>query len=194
MRYRFRDLIPVWTLIAVNTVVFIITTASPSTRDFLALTNPVNGNKYWTILSAIFVHANFFHILFNMLTLYFFGAFCLQLIGVWRFLAVYFVGGIVGNILFLLIGPTFSEVLGASGAIFAVGGVLVVMRPNLRVYLYFVLPLPLWVVIIFGFLLTAFNSGTAWQAHLGGLVVGAIAGWIFRMKKRQRLPAVYYRW
>jgi len=139
------------------------------------------------------VHANFSHIFFNMLTLYFFGTFCLQLIDNKWFLIVYFIGGIFGNILFLLIGPVYSAVVGASGAIYAIGGVLVMMRPTLRVYPYFLVPIPLWVVIIIGFLLTALSGGVAWQAHLGGLIVGLIAGFFFRQRERRRLRPGSYR-
>jgi membrane associated rhomboid family serine protease len=141
----------------------------------------------------MFVHANIFHILFNMLTLYFFGVFCLQLIDIKWFFVVYFIGGIFGNILFLLIGPTYSAVVGASGAIFAIGGVLVMMRPTQRVYLYFLVPMPLWAGIIIGFVILAFTPGVAWQAHLGGMIVGLIAGYFFRQRERQRLKPGYYR-
>ncbi len=189
MRYSYRSSTSIWVLIAINIFIFVITTISPDMEYYLALTKPITDSNYWTILTAMFVHANFFHIFFNMLTLYFFGTFCLQLIDTKRFLAVYFIGGIVGNILFLIIGPTNSAVVGASGAIYAIGGVLVMMRPTLRVYLYFLVPMPLWVVIILGFLITAFSGGVAWQAHLGGLVVGLIAGFFFRRIERQRLGA-----
>jgi len=194
MRYSYRSSAPVWTLIAINTFVFIITTISPDIGGFLALTKPIFGFNYWSILTAMFVHANFSHIFFNMLTLYFFGIFCLQLIDSKWFLVVYFIGGIFGNILFLLIGSAYSVVAGASGAIYAIGGVLVMMRPTLRVYLYFLVPMPLWVVIIIGFLLTAFSGGVAWQAHLGGLIVGLIAGFFLRRRERQSLGPGYYRW
>lgn len=192
MRYNFRSPKTVWILIAINTSVFIATTIRPGIVDHLSLTKPIIDSNYWTILTAMFVHANFLHILFNMLTLYFFGIFCLTLIDYKQFLWVYFIGGIFGNILFLLIGPSYSSVVGASGAIFAIGGVLVMMRPMQRIYLYFVVPMPLWVAIIFGFLLTAFSSGVAWQAHLGGLMVGLIAGFLFRQRERRRLKLGYY--
>ena len=78
-----------------------------------------------------------------MLTLYFFGTFCLQLIDAKWFWVVYLVGGIGGNFLFLPLGPSDSLVAEASGAIYAIGGVLIVMRPTLRVYLYFIIPMPL---------------------------------------------------
>ena len=193
MRYQYRSSTPVWALIAINIFVFIITTIRPDIVDYLALTRPIFGSNYWTIVTAMFVHVNFLHIFFNMLTLYFFGIFCLQLIDDKWFLVVYFIGGILGNVLFLLIGPIYSAVVGASGAIFAIGGILVMMRPTLRVQLYFLVPMPLWVGIIIGFLLTAFSGGVAWQAHLGGLVVGLIAGFFFRQRERRRLRPGYYR-
>ena len=193
MRYRYGSSAPVWALIATNVVVFIMTTARPDIGNYLAVTKPIIDSHYWTILTAMFVHANFSHILLNMLTFYFFGTTCLQLIDSKWFLLVYFVGGIVGNILFLLIGPMYSAAVGASGAIFAIGGVLAVMRPKLRVYLYFLIPMPLWLGIVIGFVLTAFVAGVAWQAHLGGLVVGLIVGFFLRNRERQGLRPSYYR-
>jgi membrane associated rhomboid family serine protease len=194
VRYSYRSSRPVWTLIGINFFVFVITTIRPDIGDYLLLTKPIFDSSYWTIVTAMFVHANFLHIFFNMLTLYFFGTFCLQLIDTKWFLVVYILGGISGNILFLLIGPENSAVVGASGAIYAIGGVLVMMRPSLRVYLYFLIPMPLWVVIILGFVITAFSGGVAWQAHLGGLIVGLIAGFLFRRRERQRVRPGYYRW
>ncbi len=66
-----------------------------------------------------------------MLTLYFFGTYLYRLIGEGKFLILYFGGGILGNILFILLGPPFSIAVGASGAIFALGGALTMMRPKL---------------------------------------------------------------
>ena len=191
MRYRNSAL--VWAIVAVNVAVFIMTTARPDIANYLAVTKPIYQGHYWTILTAMFVHADFSHILLNMLTLYFFGTLCLQLIDKKWFLLVYFVGGIVGNLLFLLIGPMYSAAVGASGAIFALGGVLAMMRPKLRVYLYFLIPMPLWLGIIIGFLLTAFVAGIAWQAHLGGLAVGLIVGFILRRRERRGANPGYYR-
>ena len=182
-----------WVLIAINTLVFIITTIRPSIGDSLALTKPFINSNYWTILTAMFVHANFLHIFGNMLTLYFFGMFCLQLIDDKWFWVVYFIGGIFGNILYLLIGPTNSAVVGASGAIFAIGGIIAMMRPTQKVLLYFIIPMPLWVAIGIAFVLTVFIPGVAWQAHLGGLIVGLIVGFFFRQRERQRLASGYYR-
>ncbi len=98
-----------------------------------------------------------------------------------KFLIVYFGGGILGNILFVLLAPSFHIAVGASGAIFALGGALSVMRPKLRVFIFPIpVPIPLWVAVIGGFLIISLFPHVAWQAHLGGLVFGLIAGYSLR--------------
>ena len=70
MRYQYRSSTPVWALVAANIFVFIITAIRPGIMDYLALTKPIFGSNYWAIVTAMFAHANIFHILFNMLILY----------------------------------------------------------------------------------------------------------------------------
>jgi membrane associated rhomboid family serine protease len=193
MGYNFRRYRSVWILIIINTLVFIVTSMRPDIGNSLALAKPFISSDYWTILTAMFVHANILHLLANMLTLYFFGIFCLQLIDEKWFWVVYLVGGIFGNLLFLLIGPANSAVVGASGAIFAIGGVIAMMRPTQKVSLYFIIPMPLWVGIALAFVLTVIIPGVAWQAHLGGLIVGLIAGFFFRQREWRRLTSGNYR-
>jgi membrane associated rhomboid family serine protease len=143
-------------------------------------------SRPWTVISAMFIHADFGHIFGNMITLYFFGTFLVRLIGSNWFVSLYFVGGIAGNLLYVLLGSSLSLVIGASGAIFAVAGALVVMMPRLTVRLFFLFPMPLWVVILVFFVGWSFIPGLniAWQAHLGGLAVGLIAGFFFRRRIR----------
>jgi len=139
----------------------------------------------WTIVTSMFLHGGFGHIFGNMLTLFFFGSYLSRLVGDNKFLIVYFGGGILGSILFILLAHPFSTAIGASGAVYAVAGALVMLRPRLKVLLYFIVPMPLWVVIIVFFVLFSFIPGVAWQAHLGGLAVGLVSGYFFR--KRERL-------
>jgi len=89
------------------------------------------GQQPWTLLTYMFLHASIWHILFNMLTLYFFGTFAVALVGETAFLTTYFVGGIMGGLVFLLFSfiplPYFQDtqyaaVVGASGAIYAWAG------------------------------------------------------------------------
>ncbi len=101
---------------------------------------------------------------------------------------IFFLGGIWGNVFYMLLGNPFSVVIGASGAVFAIGGALTVLRPNLRVVVFPIpAPLPLWIAVLGIFLIISIFPNVAWQAHLGGLLLGLIAGYIFRKGKRYLL-------
>ena len=105
---------------------------------------------------------------------------------------IYFIGGLAGNLLYPLDWAAKFLAFGASGAVYAIAGTLVVLMPDLRVALWGIIPMPLWVfaIIFLGLLSsTAFcRANIAWQAHLGGLAVGLIAGLIF---KRQMRHVIY---
>jgi uncharacterized protein len=146
----------------------------------------------WSVVTSIFLHSpfpDFTHILFNMLVLYFFGNFLIGLIGNVRFLIVFLLGGIAGNLLFMLLNVPYSLVIGASGALFAVEGALVVLRPRLPVMIFPIpVNIPLWGAVIGAFLLTFIASGNiAWEAHLGGLAFGLLAGLFFRYREIGRI-------
>ena len=179
---------PIGFLIVVNLILYLATSIRPelfinlfglSRWSFLA--------QPWAIITNMFIHSPFpsiGHILANMLTLYFFGSYLTRLVGEKNFLVVYFLGGILGNILYLLLASPFSIAIGASGAVFAVGGALTVLRPKLTVFIIPIpVPIPLWIAVIGGFLILSFMPFVAWQAHFGGLVLGLAAGLLF---KRQR--------
>jgi membrane associated rhomboid family serine protease len=177
-------------LIAINFVVFIATMINGRLIDNLGLSPSLFTQRPWTILTSMFVHEGFGHIFGNMLTLYFFGVFLYRLVGQNRFLLLYFGGGLLGNVLFLLLNMSSGiPVVGASGAVYAIAGALVVMMPRLPVRLYFIIPVPLWVVVLVFFVLWSFIPGVAWQAHIGGLAAGLVAGYFFRRGRRR----YYYR-
>jgi len=145
----------------------------------------------WTIVTNLFMHGGIWHILFNMITLYFFGTFLIRLVGTRDFLIIYFLGGIAGNLVFMLFAylnfltSPYSIVIGASGAIFSLGGALAVLTPRLRVFVFPVpVPMPLWAAVIGGFVILVFVGGVAWQGHLGGLVFGLLAGLVLRRRVR----------
>ncbi|MBI2847751.1 MAG: rhomboid family intramembrane serine protease [Chloroflexi bacterium] len=166
-------------------MVFITTLFRPDAILLLGLQRISLDERPWTMVTSMFVHAGFGHIFANMLTLYFFGSYLLQLIGSRYFLLVYFVGGILGNILFLLLASPFAIAVGASGAVFAVGGALTVLQPKLRVFIFPIpVPIPLWIAVIGGFVIMLLPS-IAWQAHLGGLVLGLAAGYLFRRREHR---------
>ena len=181
--YRTFSLDALWFLIALNIIIFIVTLARPDDiYSLLGLSAANFMHQPWTIITNLFVHGGFAHILFNMISLFFLGRFLLQLVGEKRFLLVYFLGGIAGNVLFILLAPPLALGVGASGAIFALGGALVMMAPGLRVLVIPIpIPIPLWIAIII-FLLISFVPGIAWQAHLGGLLLGLGAGYYFKKR------------
>ncbi len=180
-------------LIGVNIILFVATSLNSTIETRLGL-EPANfTTDPWTIVTSLFIHANIFHILFNMITLYFFGTYLLALIGEIKFLVIYFLGGLLGNAFFMLWAfyspwasylDRYTLVIGASGAIFAVMGAMVVLRPQAKALMFFVIPLPLWAAVLFGFLVLSFIPDVAWQAHLGGLVLGLIGGFLLRNQQR----------
>jgi len=196
MSYRRSDNIaPVLGIIIVCFLVYIATiVAGIMGHDLI----PVLGlqtasflERPWTIVTNLFMHGSIWHILFNMITLYFFGTFLIRLVGTRDFFIIYFLGGIAGNIVFMLFAyfnfltSPYSIVIGASGAIFALGGALAVLTPRLRVFVFPIpVPMPLWVAVIGGFVILGFVGGVAWQGHLGGLVFGLLAGLVLRRRVR----------
>lgn len=107
----------------------------------LALTSSaiLSGRSLWTLLTSMFLHANFFHIFANMFSLFFIGNLLEKLIGRKRFFWVYMISGLVGGLVFvvasLFMGNTSASAVGASGAIFGLLGVLAVLVPFSKVYL-----------------------------------------------------------
>jgi len=204
--YRAVNLNVLWFLIALNVLIFIIeiviggypiTVTNELVRS-LGLTPVLLSQQPWTIISSMFVHAGFLHILFNMIALYFLGSFMLRAAGERSFLAVFFLGGLAGNILYFVLGylvlhdllpPSFGHPfnigIGASGGIFALAGALAVMVPRVPVILFPIpVPMPLWIAVIILVLISFRFSGIAWEAHLGGLFLGLVAGLIFKRRRR----------
>jgi membrane associated rhomboid family serine protease len=191
--YRGVNLNILWFLIALNVLIFVIelavggfpVTVGNPVVGLLGLSGAQIAQQPWTIISSIFVHGGFGHILFNMISLYFLGSFFFRAVGERSFLAVFFLGGLAGNALFLLLVPPNVIGIGASGAIFAIGGALAVLVPRVPVYILFIpIAMPLWVAILIFFLLSFLFAGVAWQAHLGGVLAGVVAGFILRRSRR----------
>jgi uncharacterized protein len=195
MRYqppRRSGISPIWVILGVNVMVFLATQIDQNIINQRFGLIPQSLVQHpWTIFTYMFVHANYGHIISNMLTLYFFGTFALALVGEGAFLITYFVGGLMGGLFYFLFanlfGNPFSILVGASGAVYALGGLLLVMRPNARVIAFPIpIPMPLWIAILVGFLIVSFIPGVAWQAHLGGILFGAAMGYYFRRREFRR--------
>ncbi len=172
-------------IIGVNVIVFIAVNIRPDLINYLGLAPAAVSAQPWTLLTSIFTHRDMLHIFFNMFTLYFFGTAVTQLLGSRRFWLIYLAGGLTGSLFYVLLNlHATAPAIGASGAIFALGGAIAVLRPNLRVVFFPVpVPMPIWIAILVFFGLSALFSGVAWQAHLGGLLFGGTAGYVFRRQR-----------
>jgi membrane associated rhomboid family serine protease len=197
MTYVFLGLM--WVTFAVEMVVFY------GLRDYglfslLFVLSSANVEHVWTWVTSVLSHspAGFFHIFVNSIVLYFFGPVVEQRIGSKKFAALFLVAGAAAGLAqvgaAIVLGEQ-SAVLGASGAIAAVMGVLTVLNPNLRIYLYFVLPMPLWIATLLfaGYSVLASGvggigaGGTAQLAHLTGLGLGLLYG-VKLKRDGQRAP------
>lgn len=145
----------------------------------------------WSFVTSIFLHANIEHLLFNMIALFFFGYALETMVGRRLFILIFFLSGIFGNIGYLLssiigITPMTIPAIGASGAIYGVVGTIVVLTPFRKVFLYGLFPLPLILVVAFWIFLDLIGlfapSDVANSAHLGGIVIGIIAGFYIRKR------------
>ena len=131
----------------------------------------------WRMVTSVFVHSTglLFHVLLNMYTLWIFGQLLEGLLGRGRFLALYLISGLAGSVGVLWLGDPLTGVVGASGAIFGLMGAFLVIQRRLggNATQLFVL---VGINLVIGFV-PGFNI--SWQAHLGGLIGGALVGLIF---------------
>jgi membrane associated rhomboid family serine protease len=130
----------------------------------------VAHGQWWRLLTAMFLHASFFHLAVNMYSLYFVGSILEQLIGRWRFLMLYLVSGLAGSAGALILSPL-KPTVGASGAIFGVLGGLFILerRGNIATGGQIAALIVINLVITF-----AFSSSISVGGHLGGLVAGMV--------------------
>ncbi len=139
----------------------------------------------WTLITYGFLHFGFFHILFNMLWLYWFGQFVLNLFTGKRLLTVYLLGALFGGLLFVLaynLFPVFAQsrgyLIGASGAVTAIMIFIATYTPNTEVRI-FTFTVKLWHIALFLFLFdlvripTSGNAGGL-MAHVGGAIFGFV--------------------
>ncbi|MEM0518814.1 MULTISPECIES: rhomboid family intramembrane serine protease [Aequorivita] len=139
----------------------------------------------WTLITYGFLHYGFLHILFNMLWLYWFGQFVLNLFTGKRLLTIYLLGALFGGLLFVIaynLFPAFAQsrgfLIGASGAVTAIMVFIATYTPNTEVRI-FTFTIKLWHIALVLFLLDLVripSSGNAGglMAHVGGAIFGYV--------------------
>ena len=197
-------------LIAANVVMFLVTTFAQSVVAYLGLVPTLVLHQFWVwqVATYMFLHGGIFHIVFNMLALWMFGAELERIWGTRYFLKFYFVTGIGAGaltVLFSTLPFAFAQqvqhsiVIGASGAIYGLLLAYALYFPDRPIYMYFVFPIPAKVfVAIIGAI--AFISslseagGTANATHLGGLIIGYLFLKGAKMHPLSELKYRYLKW
>jgi membrane associated rhomboid family serine protease len=199
------------TLIAINAVIFLIFLVAlatyPQVIDYLALNPSLFLQGYvWTPVTSMFLHAIFLHLFVNMVSLFFIGNFVERLIGRKRYFWFYMISGVIAGLAFVffaylgqfmeggeaLFGGVNAYAVGASGALFGLGGLLAVLIPRLKVLVFFIIPMPMWLamaVLMFGLWALSVSVGLPIgnTAHFGGLVVGIAYGVYLRKKYARKV-------
>jgi membrane associated rhomboid family serine protease len=174
-------------LIGANVVMFVLTTFMPSLVGYLGLVPAFVVHQFWVwqIATYMFLHGGIFHIVFNMLALWMFGAELERTWGTRYFLKFYFVTGIGAGVLTVLFSQLpfgfaqqlqHSIVIGASGAIYGLLLAYALYFPDRPIYMYFVFPIPAKIFVAIMGAIAFFSSlsesgGVANATHLGGLVI-----------------------
>lgn len=167
-------------LIAINVVLFLAGNILPGLAEMLLLTpQGIRSGRIYQLVTAGFLHLEFFHLFFNMWGLYLFGGLVAPHIGGRRFLWLYLIGAVSGNLLYLVLNwNSPGGLLGASGAVFAVMVATALLEPNRQ---FFIIPLPIPMktrtlvvcyTILEVLLLANNKDGIAHLAHLGGVIGG----------------------
>jgi membrane associated rhomboid family serine protease len=181
---------PLSKIIVANVIIFLITELF---GRFIPIVNwfaiPGDATYFllhiWSAVTYMFLHANFMHILFNMIWLYWIGKILLEYLGPRRFVAIYFLGGIAGGLLYsisfnLLAAfgsfPMGGLLLGASAAVMAIVVASATLLPDYRINIFLLGPVPLKYLAIGALILTSVldfsvNMGGK-LAHIGGAALG----------------------
>ncbi|WP_349899113.1 rhomboid family intramembrane serine protease [Parafrigoribacterium soli] len=173
-----------WSIIALCALVFVVqyfTGGPDSGTATLALIDfsPWVPAEPWRMLTALFLHASFIHIALNMYSLYIFGPILERMLGRTRFIVLYLLSGYGGSLAVLLIDPRIP-VLGASGALFGLFTAFFIIQRGLGGNGNSLLVL-IAINLVIGFIP---GLHIAWQAHVGGLVVGALVALVFMRTRR----------
>ncbi|NUB92894.1 rhomboid family intramembrane serine protease [Haloterrigena sp. SYSU A558-1] len=197
MTYTFLALI--WLTFLAQLIVGLF--GSRTLYESLFLLTSWNVEYVWTWVTSIFSHStnNLMHIVGNSIVIFFFGPLVERYVGSRDFAILFVVSGVLAGLSQVLISiaqgyPT--AVLGASGAALAIMGVLTILNPDLKVYLYFILPVPIWLLTA-GYALISITflsgvigggGGIAHGAHLVGLAIGLAYGQYIKQNRNVSAP------
>lgn len=196
-------------IIAINFVVFVLELVHGDVfvTKWSVIPASITAGHHWiTILTAMFLHGSWSHILGNMVFLWAFGPEIEDSMNSGRYLAFYLIGGVVAMLAQIAVSPNSTiPNLGASGAIAAVMGAFLVTYPRdeiralLIIFVFIrITVIPAALLIGFWFLIQLFNlgsiaavqnGGVAYVAHVGGVIFGAATARLFEDRRRLAMAA-----
>ena len=187
----YREQFPVITgILAVQIVVFLTMTIAGGTTDeqvlirFGAKVKPlIDQGEWWRLVSPIFIHIGFLHLLFNSFALYIFGPTAEWLFGKFRFLLFYVLSGIIGNVASYVFNP-YSISAGASGAIYGLFGMYLYLYWRAKHYVDAETGKGILALVVVNLLLSL-GQGIDLAAHIGGLFGGFLLTSLFLRHRRQ---------
>ena len=182
--FRFKENPVVFSLIFINLFYFLLLELNGGSDNWLTLVYwgakegvSISRGEYWRLITPIFMHIGFFHLVSNTIALIIFGPIMEKVLGPYKFLIIYLITGVWGNIASFL--SSYAIGAGASGALFGLAGsyaaYLYINRGNLGNWGREALIGLGWIVginLIFGFTMNGIDN----SAHLGGLVSGWVIG------------------
>ena len=182
------------TIVIINIVVYIVLAAigDPSDSVFMLkhgasyLPAVMNG-EYYRLFTSMFLHFSFYHIAYNMLSLIFLGDILETIVGPVRYLIIYLLGGIAGNLFSLAVSlrtDQYAVSAGASGAIFAVIGALLYIALRNRGTFGERNVKKLLLMIVLMIMQGTIDKGVDGSAHLGGLIGGFLLAVLLYHRKR----------
>jgi rhomboid family protein len=160
-------------LLFANVAVFFVQMTMPSLANSLVFVPALVLVRPWTVVTYMFLHGNFMHIAFNMLALYFFGPQVEARLGSQRFVTLYFVSGISGALLSMVLAFN-APIIGASAGVFGVMLAFAYFWPHAPIYIWGILPIPARILVIITTIFSLWSGlggsrgGIADFAHLGG--------------------------
>lgn len=129
----------------------------------------VAGGEWYRLFTSMFLHQEIWHIAFNMLGLWWLGGPLEAALGRVRFIALYLLSGLAGSALTYAVAAPNQPSLGASGAIFGLLGATAVLMKRMNYDMR-----PVIALLVINLIFTFGGSNIAWEAHIGGLVAGAL--------------------
>ncbi|MEU0223269.1 rhomboid family intramembrane serine protease [Streptomyces sp. NPDC006284] len=150
-------------------------------------TEGVAEGEWYRLVTTAFTHEEIWHIGFNMLSLWFLGGPLEAALGRARYLALYLVSGLAGSVLTYLLASPSTATLGASGAVFGLFGATAALVRRLNADMR-----PVVILLAINLVFTFTWANIAWQAHIGGLVAGAVIGYAMLHAPRERRALVQY--